>query len=243
MLRLALSELEANESLIAQLKSSPRPASSAFSMVGLNQRHLPKSWGVDLRLSELIPLKAAYNYIQRYIKDEGLIYNSEFNTIEARKYFERHGFRCVEISRSDWAELIFGNGGRPYAYVENGDQLRKLALTASEANQRDRGISIVSSVRYERDRRIRAWALARAGGVCELCANDAPFKLANGEPFLEVHHIKSLSESGFDTLLNVAALCPNCHRKSHFSGNRESIERVLIFRVNRSEEAYGGQAG
>ena len=38
----------------------------------------------------------------------------------------------------------------------------------------------------------------------------------NKEPFLEVHHVKSLSDGGEDTLDNVIALCPNCHREKHY---------------------------
>lgn len=34
-----------------------------------------------------------------------------------------------------------------------------------------------------------------------------------GQPFLEVHHIHYLSNGGNDTIDNVIALCPNCHRK------------------------------
>ncbi|MCD9544043.1 hypothetical protein GLP24_04155 [Photobacterium carnosum] len=47
--------------------------------------------------------------------------------------------------------------------------------------------------------------------------NFAPFtKKSNGEPYLEVHHIKPLSQGGEDSLENVKAICPNCHREMHF---------------------------
>ena len=47
--------------------------------------------------------------------------------------------------------------------------------------------------------------------------NFAPFmKKSNDEPYLEVHHIKPLSQGGEDSLENVKAICPNCHRKIHF---------------------------
>jgi 5-methylcytosine-specific restriction protein A len=32
---------------------------------------------------------------------------------------------------------------------------------------------------------------------------------------LEVHHIQWLSNDGDDTIDNIVALCPNCHRKMH----------------------------
>jgi predicted HNH restriction endonuclease len=70
---------------------------------------------------------------------------------------------------------------------------------------------------YERDPDVIAEALYRAKGLCEKCGEIAPFKKrSNGEPYLEVHHVISLSKGGEDSLENVACLCPNCHRETHF---------------------------
>ncbi|WP_240000620.1 HNH endonuclease [Photobacterium kishitanii] len=70
---------------------------------------------------------------------------------------------------------------------------------------------------YTRNPDIVAEALYRAKGNCEACHQPAPFmKKSNGEPYLEVHHIKPLSQGGQDSLDNVQAICPNCHRKMHF---------------------------
>ena len=70
---------------------------------------------------------------------------------------------------------------------------------------------------YARNPTVVAEALYKANGICEACHQPAPFiKKSNGEPYLEVHHIKPLSEGGEDSLENVQAICPNCHRKMHF---------------------------
>ena len=70
---------------------------------------------------------------------------------------------------------------------------------------------------YARNPDVVAEALYRAKGICEKCRQFAPFiKKSNGEPYLEVHHIKPLSQGGEDSLENVKAICPNCHRKMHF---------------------------
>jgi 5-methylcytosine-specific restriction enzyme A len=70
---------------------------------------------------------------------------------------------------------------------------------------------------YRRNPDIVVEALLRAGGTCEYCKNKAPFNRASdGSPYLEVHHIVSLADGGEDTLENVLALCPNCHREKHF---------------------------
>ncbi|WP_230669148.1 HNH endonuclease [Methanosarcina barkeri] len=72
-----------------------------------------------------------------------------------------------------------------------------------------------ASVRYDRDPDVSALALKKANGYCQLCGNLAPFLKKDGTPFLEVHHIRWLSEGGVDDKTNTVALCPNCHRKMH----------------------------
>ena len=43
----------------------------------------------------------------------------------------------------------------------------------------------------------------------------APFSRADGDPYLETHHIVWLAQGGSDTVENTVALCPSCHRKMH----------------------------
>lgn len=71
-------------------------------------------------------------------------------------------------------------------------------------------------VTYERNTDVVAEVLARAKGICQGCNKPAPFlKKSNGEPYLEVHHVKQLADGGEDTVENAIAVCPNCHRKAH----------------------------
>ena len=69
---------------------------------------------------------------------------------------------------------------------------------------------------YLRDALVIGAARSRARGCCECCGQPAPFHTAAGWPYLEVHHVVPLSRGGPDTLANVLALCPNCHRHAHF---------------------------
>lgn len=70
---------------------------------------------------------------------------------------------------------------------------------------------------FDRNPDVVAEVLFRANGVCEGCCAPAPFKRkSNGSPYLEVHHVMRLADGGKDTVENAIALCPNCHRKSHF---------------------------
>ena len=68
---------------------------------------------------------------------------------------------------------------------------------------------------YLRSDVVREFALQSAAGVCQGCTEDAPFVTDDGSPFLEVHHIRRLSDGGADHPDNVIALCPNCHRRVH----------------------------
>ena len=73
------------------------------------------------------------------------------------------------------------------------------------------------SYAFVRSPDVVAEALLRAKGFCERCGLAAPFQWkSDGSPYVEVHHKIPLSEDGADTLENVLALCPNCHREVHF---------------------------
>jgi 5-methylcytosine-specific restriction enzyme A len=64
---------------------------------------------------------------------------------------------------------------------------------------------------------IKAYVLARAAGKCEACGKDAPFRTRAGTPYLEPHHIRRLSDGGPDHPQWVLGVCPNCHRRAHYS--------------------------
>jgi len=82
--------------------------------------------------------------------------------------------------------------------------------------------------RFNRDPLIVAYALSKAKGICELCEKKGPFIKDNGEIYLEVHHIISLSKEGEDLLENVLAVCPNCHRELHFGQDKENLISKLL---------------
>jgi 5-methylcytosine-specific restriction protein A len=69
----------------------------------------------------------------------------------------------------------------------------------------------------QRSQWIRLYALRRAKGQCEGCGIAAPFLTPDGQPYLEVHHIRRLSDGGPDHPQWVVAICPNCHRRVHYA--------------------------
>ncbi|QYK03326.1 HNH endonuclease [Shewanella psychrotolerans] len=86
---------------------------------------------------------------------------------------------------------------------------------------------------FNRDPKVKAWVLKEASGKCECCGSDAPFTTAEGEPFLEIHHLRRLADGGSDTITNVIALCPNCHREMHYGVNKYSLVDSIYDKLSR----------
>jgi len=106
------------------------------------------------------------------------------------------------------------------------EELLKKVQSASKIS----GVRDVVTKQYNRNQDVVEFVKRRADGICQLCNNIAPFNKKNGEPFLEIHHIKWLSEGGNDTIDNTVALCPNCHRKMH-PLNLEKDKKLLIKQI------------
>lgn len=81
---------------------------------------------------------------------------------------------------------------------------------------------------FERDELVVTIALVRANGVCEMpgCPHGL-FLSANGDPFLEVHHIEPLRDGGLDRPENVAGICPSHHREAHHGQGAAAIRKIL----------------
>lgn len=102
---------------------------------------------------------------------------------------------------------------------------------------------IVETVVYYRDPYLKQMVKRIAEGKCQYCGENAPFKDKQGEPYLESHHLIRLADGGKDTIDNVVAICPNCHRKVHIlkdeinisiledaaSRNKKQLERLLEY--------------
>lgn len=111
--------------------------------------------------------------------------------------------------------------------------LRKHALAAAVESVSAKEIH----TKYrERSRIIKVYALKRADGICEGCGQPAPFHKLDGIPYLEVHHIKKLSDDGPDDPTMVISLCPNCHRRAHYASDADAFNGVLESRVKEIEE-------
>jgi 5-methylcytosine-specific restriction enzyme A len=90
-----------------------------------------------------------------------------------------------------------------------------------------------TAIYYPRKDDVIAWVLHRAGGRCEVCGDAAPFLKSDGEPYLEIHHVRHLADGGPDQTDNAVAACPNCHRRLHFAADREDLRLALLVRIPR----------
>jgi hypothetical protein len=92
---------------------------------------------------------------------------------------------------------------------------------------------------FARSPAVVAEVLRIAAGRCELCECAAPFLRADGSPYLEVHHVRTLAEGGADTVDNAVALCPTCHRLLHHADamDREAKLSTLRAKVSRLSPA------
>lgn len=99
----------------------------------------------------------------------------------------------------------------------------------------------VTTTVFERDPYIREYARRRSDSRCEMpgCSYRG-FKKTDGTRYIEVHHVQSLADQGFDVVENVAAVCANCHRKAHHikQPERDRMREQLIEAVRLANERY-----
>ncbi len=130
-------------------------------------------------------------------------------------------------------EIEAGNVAEAQAPAISLLELRKRALAAA-APATGKQASPVATV-FVRSRDVRDYVLARANGICEACDEAAPFTTASGRPYLEAHHIRRLSDGGPDDPRHVGGICPNCHRRAHFSADCAAFNAALQLRVDFAE--------
>ena len=116
--------------------------------------------------------------------------------------------------------------------------LRARALQAARETPQLAGIAARRSL-YRRSAAVRRYVLARAAGICESCTDPAPFITMQGEPYLEPHHTRRLSDGGPDDPRFVGAVCPSCHREIHHGLHGQAKNEALIETIRRKEAVPG----
>ena len=90
-------------------------------------------------------------------------------------------------------------------------------------------------VAHYRSDSVKKYVLARADGSCEACGNDAPFIRPDGHRYLVPHHIHVVSDDGPDHIEWVAAICPNCHARCHYSVDKDAYNSQLREKILKIE--------
>lgn len=98
------------------------------------------------------------------------------------------------------------------------DSQRNRLKRLQSAGRLPKKVLVMASV-FDRNPDVVAETLFRADGVCGVCKKEAPFNRRDGTKYLEVHHRVPLAYGGEDTVENAVAVCPNCHRDSHYGAN------------------------
>jgi 5-methylcytosine-specific restriction protein A len=102
-------------------------------------------------------------------------------------------------------------------------------LLGRDAGQR--ALWLVSGI--ARDSRVRKAVLVRSNGACECCGGRRDY-----QGFLDVHHILGAETS--DRTWSCVALCPNCHRDTHFAANRDELNDRLLEFAEKFRENFSG---
>lgn len=94
--------------------------------------------------------------------------------------------------------------------------------------------------RLLRNNSLRDEALKRANYTCELCGKNQTFQDKDKQWYFEAHHIIPFNLDtqkkflvNLDHLSNLVCLCPECHRKAHFSEIKEQLNILEHFLNNR----------
>ena len=135
-------------------------------------------------------------------------------------------------------------GDRLYKYVSETPEILKNPLSRLRENAYKNSIVKVRTYKTTATGRststaVYTYAIQRSKGICEGCGDEAPFTTKNGKPYLEVHHLMPISKGGSDHPENVAAVCPNCHRRTEKSQDSDEFNDTIIKKILSKEKQLG----
>lgn len=139
------------------------------------------------------------------------------------KHWERSGEVEAPTADAEKLETRVASASQRMAGIKTSPPTGNKAVVRAES----------TSSQFLRDPNVIAWIRNEAAGICEACGDPAPFVRGDGVPYLEVHHMRPLSEGGPDTVDNAIAGCPNCHRRLHHADDREQYRATVIARIAR----------
>jgi hypothetical protein len=175
----------------------------------------------------------SFDNIDAIVRDDSLweAFSTASRSIRlAKRYTNQRNDRQLRHGKVQLSRLLNQDAQPttdPEEYVRRADRIRVRGQQFPPSGEPHPSAVQMSVRAYNRDPAVRAWALQRSQGRCELCTNEAPFFTEGSAPYLECHHIVTLADGGPDTPSNTAALCPNCHRNLHYGEHRLELQRKL----------------
>ncbi|MDR3413125.1 MAG: HNH endonuclease [Formivibrio sp.] len=180
-------------------------------------------------------------------KIEASYYHAERSDTADRPPEPRMGREFISHWLEIGDEILIGNIGKQLFAIKLTSSTDKDVLVENmactnptaifeKANRAKGKPKTIETVRtdFVRDPFVVRAALLRSGGKCEMPdCKTVLFLKEDGIPYLEVHHITPLSEGGEDTLVNAAALCPNCHREQHHGKEKMTRRKLLLLAITR----------
>lgn len=167
----------------------------------------------DIELSKELPTSTRkyknWSNFQKHFCSEGITFQKQLETEISQKLIS-----LLEINDESYNSALdkFRKKVKESEKLSSAERRERLKSATTKPKQKT-----VKTVIYDRNPDVVAEVLFMAKGKCEMCLSTAPFnRKSDGTPYLEVHHIIPLSQGGDDTVKNAIALCPNCHRKSHY---------------------------
>lgn len=184
-----------------------------------------------IKLDETLQLALRENLPVRVIVNDGTMRRQRDPSADPSRVTARQlDPELWTITEYDWQTgahaITRGILAQPFIDQFDVNQIEK------EAPERRTGMA----TSFVRDPEVRRKALRRAAGRCEYCG-ELGFKMPSGSIYLETHHIIPLGEGGLDHIGNVAALCPNDHRKAHYSVQSEGMREALLAKIRVTSSA------
>lgn len=207
---------------------------------------LPRDWRVEFprKLRDDHPLgtrfRADLKISQKTNKSDGSLRGDPYLVVDKQSIVLETDFKLNHIIYA----IKFSD--RYYEYLEEPSAKPQLTFSeiraaAYQASRDEVAGTDAKTIARNRSEKIRQYALVRSHGHCEACDKPAPFIARNGKPYLEVHHITALGggEGGTDSPDNVAAVCPNCHRRVDFGEDSKEFNDQIRARIVSKEADLG----
>lgn len=175
----------------------------------------------ELNMGPLIELEAVYEYtLRQYLSLECLQQHGLTSNLQGPRRIDASSALKKYIQGIDCLQTSYEAQEKDAKTISQStlENMVKRQIPAPVTSKE------VTIAQFYRSPYVAEYAKRRAKGHCQLCGSPAPFNNADGEPYLESHHIEWLSQGGADTIYNTVALCPNCHRKMHIVQAPEDVK-------------------